>query len=78
MNIAIGSLNYDFILQVERMPFEHEKLSAISRTESCGGSAANTAHWLSLFGLPMRMYGAAGDDYYGGVCINQLEASVRD
>ena len=30
--------------------------------------------WLSLFGLPMRMYGAAGDDYYGGVCINQLEA----
>ena len=74
MNIAIGSLNYDFILQVERMPFEHEKLSAISRTESCGGSAANTAHWLSLFGVPMRMYGAAGDDYYGGVCINQLEA----
>jgi hypothetical protein len=27
MNIAIGSLNYDIILQVERMPFEHEKLS---------------------------------------------------
>ncbi len=27
MNIAIGSLNYDIILQVERMLFEHEKLS---------------------------------------------------
>jgi len=74
MNIAIGSLNYDIILQVERMPSEHEKLSALSRTESCGGSAANTAHWLALFGLPMRMYGAAGNDYYGGICIRRLEA----
>ena len=27
MNIAIGSLNYDIILEVERMLFEHEKLS---------------------------------------------------
>ena len=37
MNIAIGGLNYDIILQVERMPFEHEKLSALSRTEILRG-----------------------------------------
>lgn len=74
MNLVIGNLNYDFVFEVGRMPLEHEKLSALSRTESCGGSAANTAYWLALLGLPIQMHGAVGDDHYGTICINSLEA----
>jgi hypothetical protein len=56
MNIAIGSLNYDIILQVERMLFEHEKLSLFI---SChfwlsGGCRSCAIAWGSESLIPVK------------------------
>jgi ribokinase len=56
------------------MPEEHEKLRCSETRVSCGGSAANTAHWLARLGVDTRMLGCVGEDVFGGLCIDALRA----
>lgn len=70
--ICAGSLNVDITFQVPRMPEEHEKLRVDESIVSCGGSAANTAHWLARLGADVRMLGCVGTDAFGCLCVDAL------
>ena len=72
--LCAGSLNVDLTFQVPRMPEEHEKLRCGEGGLSCGGSAANTAYWLAKLGIETRMLGCVGEDMFGALCIDSLEA----
>jgi ribokinase len=72
--ICAGSLNVDLTFQIPRMPEEHEKLRCSETRVSCGGSAANTAHWLARLGVDTRMLGCVGEDVFGGLCVDALRA----
>lgn len=70
--VVVGSLNFDIVLQTERLPRRHEKLRASGVLLSAGGAAANTAYWLAMDGLEVTMVGAVGDDHFGSECIKSL------
>ena len=70
--VCLGSLNVDIGFQVERMPAEHEKLRCREAHIAQGGSAANTAHWLSRLGAAVTMLGCTGRDALGESAIDAL------
>ena len=59
---CLGSINVDVTLRLDRLPDRHEKLAAREAAIGGGGSASNTAVWLSRQGLSVRMLGWVGDD----------------
>lgn len=76
--LCAGSLNVDLTFQVPRMPEEHEKVRCDESRLSCGGSAANTAYWLAKLGMETRMLGCVGEDAFGALCVDSLEAAGVD
>ncbi len=65
-----GSINWDEICQLPRYPEPHEKMEALAIHSTLGGSAANTASWLSTGVERVELVGAVGDDAEGGLCID--------
>lgn len=65
MILCAGNINYDILMRVDRYPQPHEKLVCREAVMGCGGSAANTAHWLARLGVPTAMAGKVGDDAAG-------------
>ena len=72
--VCLGSISYDFIFQVERLPREHEKLRCPSVTQGSGGSAANAAFWLARLGCDVQIAASIGADAWGQLCTQQLSA----
>lgn len=68
--IAIGNLNYDIIMLVDRFPEFHEKIPAKDAYFGLGGAAGNTATWLANMGLKVGFIGAVGKDEIGKAHIN--------
>lgn len=71
--IAIGNLNYDITLLVERFPEFHEKIIAKGAHFGLGGAAGNTASWLAQMGLKVGFIGAVGNDEIGEAHINYFK-----
>lgn len=69
---CMGSINVDVAFRLDRLPHRHEKLAAHEARVSGGGSAANTAVWLSRQGLSVRMHGWVGDDFLGAFALKDL------
>jgi sugar/nucleoside kinase (ribokinase family) len=69
---CLGSINVDVTLRLDRLPVRHEKLAARGLAITGGGSAANTAVWLSRQGLKTRMLGWVGDDLLGQFSLRDL------
>lgn len=75
---CLGSINLDVSLRLDRLPEQHEKLAAREAAVSAGGSAANTAVWLSRQGLSVQMRGWIGDDPLGMLALSDLRANGVD
>lgn len=71
--IAIGNLNYDIIMLIDRFPEFHEKISAKDAYFGLGGAAGNTASWLAHMGLKVGFIGAVGNDEIGEAHINYFK-----
>lgn len=77
-----GSVNWDQICRLDHYPGPHEKREALAIQSALGGSAANTATWLSgelegvvdEHGEPWRveLIGVVGADIEGGLCLDWL------
>ena len=75
---CLGSINADVTVRLDRLPDRHEKISARETRVGGGGSAANTAVWLSRQGLSVSMLGWVGDDPLGQLALSDLRANGVD
>ena len=62
---VIGSLNYDMILKISRMPYKGESFPANGMVASAGGKGANQAVQAAKLGHPTYMVGCVGSDEMG-------------
>lgn len=69
---VIGSLNYDIILKISRLPEKGETLPAEDATFSSGGKGANQAVQAAKLGVPTYMVGCVGDDVNGQLLIDTV------
>ena len=78
MVTVIGSLNYDFIVNVERFPQPGETLHAGDVLGACGGKGANQAYAAAKLGAPVSLIGCVGQDAQGATILAGLgEAGVE-
>lgn len=75
---VVGSLNYDILFGVERLPKRGETLTASTMNFQGGGKGANQAMQAALLGAPVAMIGAVGDDPLGGFLRGQLDRAGVD
>lgn len=73
--LVIGSMNMDFVLDVETIPQVGETVLAKSLELIPGGKGANQAYAAAKLGGDVTMLGAVGDDEHGEALIANL-ASV--
>lgn len=67
---VIGSLNYDVILKIPRLPFKGETLTANGATFSAGGKGANQAVQAAKLKTPTYMVGCVGTDALADFLVN--------
>lgn len=67
---VIGSLNYDVILKIPRLPFKGETLTANGATFSAGGKGANQAVQAVKLKTPTYMVGCVGTDASADFLVN--------
>lgn len=75
---VVGSLNYDHVCVLERLPSLGETLTALSHVTACGGKGANQAVAAARLGTSVRMIGAIGSDPTGDLLRANLEADGID
>lgn len=71
--VVIGSLNYDIILQLPRLPECGETLPAKEAGFQAGGKGANQAVQAAKLGLETYMVGCVGDDSMGDYLLKTAE-----
>lgn len=71
---AVGALNWDRILFADRFAERGEEVGLDTVEESIGGSAANTASWLSKE-RTVAFNGFVGDDLEGDQILRSLESA---
>lgn len=67
---VIGSLNYDVILKIPRLPFKGETLTANGAAFSAGGKGANQAVQAAKLKTPTYMVGCVGTDASADFLVN--------
>lgn len=73
---AVGSINQDFVLKVERRPEPGETVTNACLSLHNGGKGANQAAAAALLGAAVAMLGRVGDDGLGGpLVVNEHEAA---
>lgn len=86
--LVIGSLNCDYVINVQKMPQVGETLLCEGFERIPGGKGANQAYALGRLGGDVAMLGAVGDDSAGamlrdnlaavGVDVSRLKCSRQD
>ncbi len=71
MIVVAGSMNYDIILKVKRMPHEGETMTCESASTSAGGKGANQAVQSAKLGVKTFMIGAVGNDNMGEFLLSE-------
>ncbi|MBR4196753.1 MAG: ribokinase [Synergistaceae bacterium] len=71
MIVVAGSMNYDIILKVKRMPREGETMTCESASTSAGGKGANQAVQSAKLGVKTFMIGAVGNDNMGEFLLSE-------
>jgi len=74
----MGSLNYDMICVMQRLPQMGETLTAHSYVTAFGGKGANQAVAAARLGARVRMIGAVGRDTTGEAMRHNLESQGID
>lgn len=72
--LVIGSLNMDFVINVEHMPLKGETILSDDFELVPGGKGANQAYAIGKLGGSVTMLGAVGDDDYGRALAKSLES----
>ncbi|MBW8880479.1 MAG: ribokinase [Asticcacaulis sp.] len=72
--VVIGSINFDFILDVAALPKPAETLIGTGLKTAIGGKGLNQAVACANSGIPTRMIAAVGDDAFGAHAISHLAA----
>ena len=75
---VVGSLNMDFVVQVERLPRPGETVLGGRFATQPGGKGANQACAAARLGGRVRMVGRVGDDGFGVELRRNLEADGVD
>lgn len=73
--LVIGSLNIDFVLDIENYPRPGETILANDFKLVPGGKGANQAFACGKLGTNVCMVGMVGDDIYGKKLINNLKSA---
>ena len=73
MILVAGSMNYDIILKVKRMPREGETMTCESASTAAGGKGANQAVQAAKLGVKTYMVGAVGNDNMGAYLLAEAE-----
>ena len=79
--VVVGSLNMDFVAQVDCLPLPGETVLGGGFRTIPGGKGANQACAAGRLGGRVRMVGRVGDDVFGGQLRESLQTSgvdVRD
>ncbi len=76
--LILGSLNVDLVTHVERLPAVGETVAAIDFAVHPGGKGLNQAAAAARYGSSVAMFGAVGQDEYGGFLQRQLDAEGID
>jgi len=75
---VIGSINYDLVTEVDRIPLEGETIVGKSFSEYYGGKGANQAIAISKLGGIVTFFGKVGNDSFGKKLIeNFKEQNVK-
>lgn len=72
--LVVGSLNMDFVIDVEKMPLAGETILGKKVTLVSGGKGANQAYAAGKLGGNVSMIGAIGDDVYGEMLKESLKS----
>lgn len=75
---VVGSLNYDLVCVLDRLPALGETLTARSHVAAFGGKGANQAVAAARLGAEVRMIGAVGSDPTGQAMRRNLEENGVD
>ena len=71
--VGFGALNLDKLSQVNRIAHEDEESFIRGKSESCGGSAANTIVGLARLGMKTGFIGKVATDQEGSLLHNNLQ-----
>jgi len=71
--VGFGALNLDKLYQVNRIAHEDEESFITGKSESCGGSAANTIVGLARLGMKTGFIGKVATDQEGSLLHNNLQ-----
>lgn len=71
--LVVGSLNMDFVVDVDAKPLAGETVLGKRVTLVPGGKGANQAYAAAKLGGNVQMIGAVGDDVYGKILKDNLE-----
>ncbi|MGE9553574.1 ribokinase [Erwinia amylovora] len=71
--LVVGSLNYDILIQQDRLPHLGETFTGNALMMMPGGKGANQAVQCAKLGLTVNMVGCVGLDIYGQELILSLE-----
>ena len=71
--VGFGALNLDKLYQVNRIAHEDEESFIRGKSESCGGSAANTIVGLARLGMKTGFIGKVATDQEGSLLHNNLQ-----
>ena len=69
---VVGSINQDFVLQVERRPEPGETVTDAGLATHNGGKGANQAAAAALLGADVAFLGRVGDDGFGEPLVEAL------
>lgn len=72
--VVVGSINFDLVARVERIPSVGETLGGASFDTFFGGKGANQAVGVARLDCPVSMIGRVGDDEFGA----RLRRGLRD
>jgi ribokinase len=71
--VGFGALNLDKLFHVNRIAHEDEESFITDKSESCGGSAANTIVGLARLGMKTGFIGKVATDREGSLLHNNLQ-----
>lgn len=76
--VVLGSLNMDLVAEVDKLPRPGETLTGRGLTTAPGGKGANQAVAAARLGTRTAMVGRVGDDNFGAILRDRLQAEKID
>lgn len=70
--VVVGSINFDFILDVSTLPRPNETIMGNGLRTAIGGKGLNQAVACANFGMLTQMVAAVGDDAFGTQALDHL------